>query len=67
MFQLCRGILKIHTGRVILNNANSKRSYFNSYHLARLEELQMHLENEGWALCPVRPTFMAKHLVVSEA
>ncbi len=42
-------------------------SYFHSYHLARLEELQMHLENEGWALCPVRDTFRAQQLVVSEA
>ena len=22
-----------------------------------VEELKMHLENEGWALCPVKPTF----------
>ena len=38
-------------------------SYFHSYHLARLEELKMHLENEGWALCPVKPTFKVLQLV----
>ncbi len=38
-------------------------SYFHNYHLERLEELKMHLENEGWALCPVKPTFKVMHLV----
>ena len=38
-------------------------SYFQSYHLERLEEIKMHLENEGWALCPVKPTFKVPQLV----
>ena len=37
-------------------------SYFNSYHMERLEELKMHLDNEGWALCPVKSSFKATHL-----
>ena len=38
-------------------------AYFNSYHHERLEELKMHLDNEGWALCPVKPTFKVQQLV----
>ena len=40
-------------------------SYFHAYHLARLEELRMHLENEGWARCPVKPTFRTLQLQVT--
>ena len=32
-------------------------NYFRSYHRAKLDELRMFLENEGWELCPVKPTF----------
>ena len=32
-------------------------NYFRSYHRAKLDELHMFLENEGWELCPVKPTF----------
>ena len=39
-------------------------SYFQSYHLARLDELRAHLENEGWAVCPVRTSFRATQLMV---
>ena len=38
-------------------------AYFNSYHQERLEELKMHLDNEGWALCPVKSTFKIQQLV----
>lgn len=38
-------------------------AYFNSYHHERLEELKMHLDNEGWALCPVKSTFKVQQLV----
>ena len=37
-------------------------AYFNSYHLERLEELKMHLDNEGWALCPIKSSFKATNL-----
>ena len=30
--------------------------------MERLEELKMHLDNEGWALCPVKSSFKATHL-----
>lgn len=32
-------------------------NYFRSYHRAKLDELRMFLENEGWELCPVKPSF----------
>lgn len=38
-------------------------SYFQSYHTSRLDELKTHLENEGWALCPVKLTFNIRSLV----
>ena len=37
-------------------------AYFRSYHQERLEELKMHLDNEGWAMCPVKPTFKVSQL-----
>ncbi|XP_072029065.1 syndetin-like isoform X2 [Amphiura filiformis] len=37
-------------------------NYFKNYHRARIEELQMFLENEGWELCPVRANFTALNL-----
>ena len=40
-------------------------SYFQSYHLERLEEIKMHLENEGWALCPVKPTFKVRDRILT--
>eukprot|EP00095_Tigriopus_kingsejongensis_P008145 snap_masked-scaffold196_size269943-processed-gene-1.9 protein:Tk08145 transcript:snap_masked-scaffold196_size269943-processed-gene-1.9-mRNA-1 annotation:"coiled-coil domain-containing protein 132" len=38
-------------------------NYFHIYHLSRLEELTMHFENEGWAQCPVKPSFKVQQLV----
>lgn len=32
-------------------------NYFNNYHVQRLEELKIFLENESWEICPVKPTF----------
>ncbi|XP_076349286.1 vacuolar protein sorting 50 isoform X2 [Tachypleus tridentatus] len=32
-------------------------NYFRNYHRGCMEELRMFLENESWALCPVRPNF----------
>lgn len=32
-------------------------NYFNSYHVQRLEELKIFLENESWEICPVKATF----------
>lgn len=32
-------------------------NYFSSYHVQRLEELKIFLENESWEICPVKPTF----------
>jgi hypothetical protein len=32
-------------------------AYFSAYHTSRLEELKVHLENEGWTVCPVRQDF----------
>jgi hypothetical protein len=37
-------------------------AYFNAYHRSRLDELRTHLENEGWALCPVKPNFNIRSL-----
>ena len=37
-------------------------TYFRAFHKERLDELQMHLENEGWALCPVKSTFKVLQL-----
>jgi len=38
-------------------------SYFQAYHSSRLDELKTHLENEGWALCPVKLNFNVGSLV----
>ncbi len=38
-------------------------TYFQNYHNSRLEELKMHLENEGFAKCPVKSTFKVMKLV----
>ena len=38
-------------------------SYFQAYHTSRLDELKTHLENEGWALCPVKLNFSVRSLV----
>ncbi|XP_067655152.1 syndetin-like [Haliotis asinina] len=32
-------------------------NYFRNHHRARLDELRMFLENEGWELCPVKSNF----------
>ncbi|KAK5638446.1 hypothetical protein RI129_012741 [Pyrocoelia pectoralis] len=32
-------------------------NYFKNYHVQRLDELRIFLENESWELCPVKPTF----------
>ncbi|XP_008194931.2 syndetin [Tribolium castaneum] len=32
-------------------------NYFKNYHIQRLEELKIFLENEMWEICPVKPTF----------
>ena len=37
-------------------------SYFQAYHTSRLDELKTHLENESWALCPVKPNFDLRSL-----
>ncbi|XP_033208336.1 syndetin isoform X2 [Belonocnema kinseyi] len=37
-------------------------SYFSNYHISRLDELRIFLENDGWELCPVKPTFVATQL-----
>jgi len=37
-------------------------SYFQNYHIARLDELKTHLENEGWTLCPVKISFSPRSL-----
>lgn len=39
--------------------------YFRKYHLSRLEELRLFLENEAWNPCPVKPNFNLLHLQVS--
>ena len=41
-------------------------TYFARYHRQRLEDLKMHLENEAWAICPVRPTFQLSQLKVTK-
>lgn len=38
--------------------------YFAAYHRERLEEMRIFLENEGWELCPVKPTFSILQLQV---
>ncbi len=59
-----RSFCGVHSAQDTLQESLKKQcwSYFHSYHLARLEELQMHLENEGWARCPARSTFSARQL-----
>ena len=37
-------------------------SYFQAYHTSRLDELKTHLENESWALCPVKFNFDLRSL-----
>ena len=37
-------------------------AYFQTYHVARLDELKTHLENEGWTLCPVKLSFSPRSL-----
>lgn len=40
-------------------------NYFRNYHRARMEELRMFLENEGWEICPVKSNFTILQLLVS--
>ncbi|XP_046752243.1 syndetin isoform X1 [Diprion similis] len=37
-------------------------SYFAHYHASRLDELKIFLENDGWELCPVKPSFVVTQL-----
>ncbi|XP_071949997.1 syndetin-like [Antedon mediterranea] len=37
-------------------------NYFKNYHRARMDELCIFLENEGWELCPVKVNFSIHHL-----
>eukprot|EP00057_Strongylocentrotus_purpuratus_P016470 XP_011670944.1 PREDICTED: coiled-coil domain-containing protein 132 isoform X1 [Strongylocentrotus purpuratus] len=37
-------------------------NYFKSYHRARMDELRMFLENEGWEMCPVKSNFSFQSL-----
>lgn len=37
-------------------------SYFSHYHVSRLDELRIFLENDGWELCPVKSNFVATQL-----
>lgn len=41
---------------------DQSRHYFQKYHLSRLEELRLFLENEAWTPCPVKPNFNLLHL-----
>lgn len=38
-------------------------NYFENHHRAKLDELRMFLENEGWELCPVKSSFHILNLV----
>lgn len=38
-------------------------NYFRTHHRARMEELHMFLENEGWEACPVKSTFSIYQLM----
>ncbi|XP_071532040.1 syndetin [Panulirus ornatus] len=38
-------------------------NYFRNHHRARMEELHMFLENEGWEACPVKSTFCIYQLM----
>ncbi|XP_045136373.1 syndetin-like [Portunus trituberculatus] len=38
-------------------------NYFRNHHRARMEELRMFLENEGWEACPVKSTFTIHQLM----
>ncbi|XP_064613648.1 LOW QUALITY PROTEIN: syndetin-like [Liolophura sinensis] len=38
-------------------------NYFRNYHRARMEELRMFLENEGWEICPVKSNFTILQLL----
>ncbi|KAK7073022.1 hypothetical protein SK128_015096 [Halocaridina rubra] len=38
-------------------------NYFRNHHRARMEELRMFLENEGWEPCPVKSTFSIYQLM----
>ena len=50
----------------ILREALRRQSviYFRAYHVGRLEELKMFLENETWQWCPVKSTFHITQLHV---
>lgn len=37
-------------------------NYFQSFHQNRLLELKMHIENEGWQICPVQANFNLENL-----
>ena len=41
------------------------KQFFWIYFRARLDELRMFLENEGWELCPVKSTFSILQLQVN--
>lgn len=53
-------------GSTDLQNAarNQCLNHLHSYHQARLDEMCMFLENEGWAHCPVHSNFTALQLQV---
>ncbi len=38
--------------------------YFTRFHRQKLQEIKMHLENEGWEVCPVKSTFKLTQLKV---
>ncbi|KAL5006892.1 hypothetical protein ScPMuIL_015698 [Solemya velum] len=38
-------------------------NYFRNHHRARMDELRMFLENEGWELCPVKSSFQIMQLM----
>lgn len=40
-------------------------NYFRNYHLSRLGELRLFLENEAWTPCPVKDDFNLLHLQVN--
>ena len=37
-------------------------SYFQGYHLERMQDLRLHLINESWRICPVKDTFNLEQL-----
>lgn len=38
--------------------------YFQRYHVSRMEEVRMYIENEGWELVPVKSSFSVLQLQV---